>query len=261
MKVLILRSIKDCSIKDQYSISMDVNYANRFIGNLTDKGNYCSACGGKCVSCRSHYQTDFSKNIVGIIDFPSILPAIIDEPEDFFPDQIPSHDVVVAIAVNEEILISFVEKFSELKGIIIPIERSNVISPHAVKVLTELCTEKGIEVSFPKPFCAFSPGSGILHEFKNYFRIGKPEIDFIIKDGVIIGAKVLTSAPCGATYFSARGLVDKNINDDLPFIIDKQLSCYPCTADTAVDREFKDSITHQAVKIQREILLDIKKES
>ncbi len=260
MKILILRSVKTGITKNQYSICMDTLYADRFIGNITDKGTYCSACGKKCVSCRSHYRLDFSSNIAGVIDFPSVLPAIIDEPEEYLPDRIPSHDVIIAVAVNEEILISFVKKFSESKGIIVPIERSNVISPHAVSVITELCSEKGIEISFPKPFCAFSPAGGVLKAFMEYFRIGKPSVDFNVENGTITEAKVITGAPCGATYFTARGLAGKNVDDDLPFIIDKQLSSYPCTADTAVDREFKDSITHQAVKIQRDVLLRIKKE-
>ena len=166
---------------------------------------------------------------------------------------------MIAIAVNEEILISFLERFSESKGIIIPIERSNWVSPHAKEKISEKCKEKEIEVSFPKPFCSFETKSGILRQFREHFRIGKPEIDFTIKDNTIIGTDVLVSAPCGATYFTARGLIDKNISDNLEFIIDNQFSCFPCTADTSVDREFKDSITHQAVKVQRDILSVLKR--
>lgn len=258
MKILILRSVRTTSFRDRYSISMDVNYANRVIGNLTDKGNCCNACADKCISCRKEYNLDFSESIAGIINFPSILPAIIEDPKQYLPEDIPPHDVMIAIAVNEEVLISFMENFSISKGIIIPIERSNWISPHAIKRISEICGEKGIEVSFPKPFCSFRPASGILQEFRKHFRIGKPEINFTIKDNTIIDTEILVSAPCGATYFTARGLKDKNVNDNLEFIIDNQLSCFPCTADTSVDREFKDSITHQAVKIQRNVLKEIR---
>lgn len=258
MNILILRSIKNASIKDQYSVSMNVNYADRIIGHLSDKGDYCSACGDECMTCRKAYNLDFSEDITGIIDFPSVLPAIIEKPEQFLPDEIPPHDVMIAIAVNEEILISIVDKFSISKGIIIPIEGSNWISPHAVKKITEICKEKGIEVSFPKPFCSFYTTSGILHEFRKQFRIGKPEINFEIKDNTIINTEVLVSAPCGATYFTARGLKGKNIDKNLEFVIDNKLSCYPCTADTSLDNEFKDSIIHQAVKIQRDVLEGIK---
>ena len=259
MKILILRSIRNTSFKDQYSVSMDVNYANRVIGHLTDKGNYCHACADKCISCRKRYNLDFSESIAGIIGFPSVLPAIIENPEQYLPEEIPSHDVVIAIGVNEEILVSFIERFSVSKGIIIPVERSNWVSPHAKEKISGICKAKEIEVAFPKPFCSFNPKEGILRLFREQFRIGKPEIEFTVRDNIITGTDILCSAPCGATYFTARGLIYRNINDNLEFVIDNQLSCFPCTADTAVDREFKDSITHQAVKIQRDMLNGIKR--
>ncbi len=259
MRILILKSVQNKSIKDRYSICMDCNYANRVIGHLTDKGDYCKACYDKCISCRKSYNLDFSKDISGIIDFPSVLPAIIDEPEKFLPDKIPVHDVIIAIAVNEEILISFMKKFTLSKGLIIPIERSNWITPNTVNEITGICKKNGIEISFPKPFCSFNPKHGIFYEFMKYFRIGKPKINFKIDNNTIIETEVLVSAPCGATYFTAKGLKNMNINNDLKFIIDKRISSYPCTADTSVDSEFKDSITHQAVKIQRDILKSISK--
>lgn len=259
MRILILRSVRNASFKDHYSVTMDVNYANRVVGHLTDKGHYCHACADKCISCRKRYNLDFSENIAGIIGFPSVLLAIIEDPEQYLPEEIPPHDIMVAIGVNEEILISFIQRFPKSKGIVIPVERSNWISPHAKEKISKIGKEKGIEVSFPKPFCSFDPKDGILRLFRNQFRVGKPEIDFTVEDNSIVGTDILVSAPCGATYFTARGLKNKNINDNLEFIIDNQLSCFPCTADTSVDREFKDSITHQAVKIQRSILSGLKR--
>jgi hypothetical protein len=137
---------------------------------------------------------------------------------------------------------------------IVPIERSDWISPHAIHRIQEICSNKNIEVAFPKPFCSFAPATGILKEFRKYFKSGRPEVSFVIEDNRIRSIRVIVSAPCGATYYTARGLEGREVSDDLGFVIDKQLSCYPCTADTAVDREFGDSITHQAVKIQRVIL-------
>lgn len=50
----------------------------------------------------------------------------------------------------------------------------------------------------------------------------------------------------------------EGIDDDLQFIIDSALSSYPCTAATEIDRNFKYSITHQAVKLQRKILTPLR---
>ena len=59
-------------------------------------------------------------------------------------------------------------------------------------------------------------------------------------------------------YYTAQGLRGKSLDDNLEYLIDKLLSCYPCTGSTLLDNDFQDSIIHQAVKIQREILYNIK---
>jgi len=255
--VLILRSIKNNFPRTQYTVSMNIHYADRLICHLTDRSDGCDSWAEEYRYCRDGYNLDFSKNIVGIHKFPATLPFMIDDIEEFLPDTVPLHDLLIAISVNEEILISFIKRFPLSKGIIIPIEESNWITPYGIKTISEICKEKGIEVDFPKPFCSFDPKSGVLKAFKEEFRIGKPHIDFIVKNGIIERATVKCSAPCGATYFTARGLEGHRIKDDLCLIIDKQLSSYPCTASTEIDREFQDSIIHQAVKIQRNILRSI----
>lgn len=258
MKILILRSVKTDSSKDNYSICMDTNFAERVIGHLSNARNFCSACEDECIDCRKAYNLNFFDSIVGIIDFPSVFPAIVENPGAFLPEHIPDHDILLALSVNEEILIVFIEKFPQARGVIIPIEESNWISPHALKKITKICNSNNIEASFPKPFCSFNPVQGILFEFKKHFKIGKPEVKFIIKENRIVDTEVILSAPCGATYYTAQGLRGKSIDDNLEYLIDKLLSCYPCTGSTMLDNDFQDSIIHQAVKMQREILHNIK---
>jgi len=257
MKILILKSIPNNLLKQDYNISMNTSFADRFIGHLMDREGVCTACEKECIDCRSKYQLDFSENITAVFNFPATLPAIIDDPEFFLPKAIPYHDVLISIAVNEEILYAFIKKYSVQKGIIVPVEESEWISPYGKKSITELCVQRNIELDFPKPFCSFDPKGGILKYFKDYFKIGKPEINIVLDDNRIKRTNVMCSAPCGATYFTARGLEGHRIEDDLCLIIDKQLSSYPCTASTELDREFQDSIIHQAVKIQRNILRSI----
>ena len=254
MKVLILKSVPNHLLEKDYTLSMNTSFADRFIGHLSDKKGVCTACNRECKDCRSGYTLNFSGNIAGVIRFPATLPAIIDDPETFLPRDVPSHDILIPIAINEEILLAFLDKFPTSKGVIVPLEESNWISPYGKGSITNFCKQRGIEVAFPKPFCSFDPLEGILRDFKNFFRIGKPELHIRLKGGVIEEAEVLCSAPCGATYFTARGLTGKGVEEDLVFIIDMLLSSYPCTAGSDLDREFQDSIIHRAVKIQRVVL-------
>lgn len=262
MNVLILRSIDTGTEPDEYSVQMNTAYAERMIGHLTDTGSYCSACGNACIQCRSRYDLDFSDSIVSVIDVPAVLPVMIDDPEAFFPAEIPEHDILICISVHEELIISFVKQLQACSGVVIPIEETEWISSFAKNRVRDLCAEKGMECAFPKPFCSFAPQTGALARFREQFRIGRPEIEFSVRDGVVEQARVVSSAPCGATYFVARSLETEKVNEELLYTADLLLSSYPCTAGHSPDPEFNDSITHQSVKIQRHgIELSLKKEN
>lgn len=254
MKVLIFRSI-DTGVKpDEYSVKMNTAYAERVIEHLTDTGSYCSACGDECIHCRSRYSLDLTDSIAGIIDVPAVLPAMIDDPEEFFPEEIPEHDIILALSVHEELLISFITACTGSRAVIVPVEETGWVTPYARKKIGEICKDKGIEYAFPKPFCSFAPQTGVLARFRKEFRIGRPEIKFTVRNGVIEQTRVMSSAPCGATYYVARNLEHKKITEELLYAADLHLSSFPCTSDHSLDTEFNDSITHEAVKIQKHVL-------
>lgn len=257
MKILVIKSVAfggSPQSDTHYTITANTTYADRFLRHVRDEEGYCRACGENCRSCRSGYGLDFSKNIAGIVEVPAVLPVMVDDPGEYVPAEVPDHDVLVAISVHEEVLHAFISKHPVARGVVVPVEESHWITPYGKRSISELCSEKGVEVAFPKPFCSFDPESGVLRDFKAEFRVGKPKIDFAVKSGVIERTTVRCSAPCGATYFTARSLERRSIDEDLQFVIDSALSSYPCTAGRDVDREFNDSITHQAVKLQRVVL-------
>jgi hypothetical protein len=244
---------------DPFTVIANTTYADRVLAHLTVREGYCRSCGERCISCKKRYTTDFSDNIVGSIEFPATLPVIIDDPEEFVPENVPPHDLLLAISVNEEVLLSFLQRHPVSRAVVVPIEESYWVTPYGKGAIEAFCEGQGIEVAFPKPFCSFEPHEGVLKVFRDEFRIGKPKVEYIIESDSISSVKVICSAPCGATYFTARKLTGRKIDEDLAYIIDNALSSYPCTAGREVDRGFNDSITHQAVKIQRAILKQIDK--
>jgi len=258
MYVTLLHSSKSTEKADTFSIRMNTSYAKRFIGHITDRRGYCSSCGSRCIKCRQGYKLNFSDSIAQIVEFPAVLPVMLESPEAYLPASVKKQDILIAISVHEEILLSFIENCSTTRGIIVPIEEPWWLSPYARNRIQELCRSRGIEIAFPKPFCSFDPVGGVLRKFKETFKIGKPEINYEIKEGCIIDTEVVCSAPCGATYFVARNMKGRNVNGDLVNIIDSLLSAYPCTASTEVDRDIGDSIIHRAVQIQRDILKETK---
>ena len=257
MQITILKSGEATQKNDLYAVRMNTSYSKRFLGHIQDKGTYCSACGEKCISCRKEYELDFSAYIAEIITFPNILPVMLDEPDAYLPDTVKNHDILIAISVHEEILFSFVKQFPAARGILVPIEEPWWISPYMQGRLKEHCRDHNIEIAFPKPFCSLDPRTGVLRDFKEHFKVGKPSISFEVADNRIRETHVFCSAPCGATYFVARHLRGRAVDDGLVQSLDSLLSAYPCTASTEVDRDFGDSVIHRAVQIQRDVLRDL----
>lgn len=242
MKIVILRSRK-CASRSfgvasrkggKYHQSFDTFYADRVIGNLSNRRDFCTACEADCIHCREKYDWRFSENIAAIIDFPSVLPFVLEKPETYVPANMPAHDVLLSIHIHEQILLEILARCGQLgtKGVVVPLEAPGWISGSAIRQAFAICARNNIEISFPKPFCSFNPlRGGVLAEFRKSFHIGFPDVDLTIKNGVITGAKVNVSAACGATYYVARWLVGRAVYEDLKTeVISRRWHSYPCTA-------------------------------
>ena len=144
-----------------------------------------------------------------------------------------------------------------------PIEAPDWISGATRSVAAEICRAKGVELAFPKPFCAFDPPAGtLLAEFRKYFRIGMPEVRLRVESGRIEEARVEVSAACGATWYIARWLEGKGTDDDLEFdVISRRLHSYPCSASMEWDDELNETCLHIAGEAHKRILAGIKKVS
>lgn len=235
MKIVVLRSKKLKKQKwGEYHQSFDTLYADRVIGNLCNRHDFCAACEADCIHCREKYDWRFSENIAAIIDFPSVLPFVLEKPGKYVPANMPAHDVLLAIHIHEQILLEILARCGQwgTKGVVVPLEAPGWISGSAIRQALEICAKNNIEISFPKPFCSFNPPrGGVLAEFRKSFRIGFPEVDLTIKKGVITGAEVNVSAACGATYYVARWLVGRAVCEDLKTeVISRRFHSYPCTA-------------------------------
>lgn len=255
MKIVILRSVAPPGLGDQqpeesYGQELDTTYARRVIDNLLDEGDRCSACGKECIGCRKPYGRSCRDRIAAIIDLPARLPHLLEQPAAHVPDDTPPHDVLLAIAVHEQILLEMLERCADLgvRGVVAPIEAQSWVSPAAQRQAREICERRDIEIAFPKPFCAFDPPTGsVLAEFRDEFHLGAPRVDIEAVDGVITKAHVHVSAACGATYYVARWLLGRRLEDDIRHeVVAKRLHSYPCTASMEWDDEIGDTIMHVA---------------
>ncbi len=253
MRILILRSERRTTGKTpqgDYLQEFSASYADKVCANLRGAPDFCSACGPDCNACREGYARTFAANIAGVISFPPVLPHLLETPADSVPVDVPPHDVILALDIHEQVLLEIMKRCSSwgTRGVVAPIEAPGWITPATRLSAEAIARETGLEVAFPKPFCAFDPPSGtVLAEFREYFHIGKPEVKIEVRDERIASAEVKVSAACGATYYVARWLVGKRVDEELEHdVVSRRMHSYPCTASMKWDDEINETILHVA---------------
>lgn len=268
MRILVLRSERRASgekSKDAYAQEFSSCYAEKVIGNLKGEPAFCAACGPDCTACRKPYNRRFGRSIAGVIALPAVLPYLLENPADYVPQAIPPHEILLAINIHEQILIETLKRCAAwgARGVVVPIEAPDWVGGSARREARAICRETGVEIAFPKPFCNFDPPArSLLAEFRERFHIGKPSVKLTLRNGKIEEACVKVSAACGATYYVARWLVGRRVDEDLKHeVISKRLHSYPCTASMKWDDEIGDTILHVAGDAHYEILAPLKKEA
>lgn len=261
MRMLILRSgatEQSISPEENYAQFFESAYAERVIRQISGARDACSACGPDCIGCRLPYKRQFADRIADVIVFPEVLPYMIERPQDYLPDTVPAHDVLIAIRIHEQILLECLKRAPKwgTRGVVVPIEVGDWLSGSAMTEAQEICEHNGIEAAFPKPFCMLNPPKdSLLAEFRETFHIGYPEVELTVKDERIARANVRVSAPCGSTYFVARWLVGRRVDDDLKYdVVARKLHSFPCTASMAWDEALGDTIMHESGQAHYKIL-------
>ena len=260
MKILVLRSRRESGDApgDPYAQEFRSRFAERVIGNLRGERGFCSSCSPDCIDCRRGYDRRFAGAIAGVIDLPPRLPYLLEEPGDYLPADVPPHDVLIAVNIHEQVLVEAVRRCRDwgARGIVAPLEAADWLSASARSEIESAAAEAGVEVAMPKPFCDFDPPAGtLLAEFRRRFHIGKPDVELTVRNGQVERAYVHVSAACGATYYVARWLEGRSVDDDLRYdVVAKRLHSYPCTASMKWDDQLGDTVMHVAGEAHYAIL-------
>lgn len=234
--------------KGDFNMSFDDTFAMRFIKNIANEREYCNGCGVLCDHCRDTYNIDFSGNVVDIVQLPSVLPFYIDDAKEYFGEEMTKHDATIAINVHEELLLELPEyvKNAGSKVLLVPSEHPDWVSRWVRSEVKKKCVNLDIACAFPKPFCALEYGlHPAIDGFMDYFKMGKPELQIEIRDGHIVDAKALRSAPCGATYYVAFNMKGKPADESIFEVVAKYWHSFPCVGSMSIDREIGDTILHE----------------
>lgn len=219
----------------------------------------------KVANIRSHGPADWK---IEVFTPPGALPQIIDEPEEFLPNELPQADLVLYLGESASVaqLVPAIAKFSGARAVIAPIDNSAWLPQGLANQLQSELDALGIASVFPKPFCTLTPDShGYRRSAKHYDNeliasfaqhFGKPELKITVNPETrkIEAVDVIRDATCGSTRHVAQGLVGVSA-DEAEFEAGMLHHHYPCLAamvQEQIDDRLVDTLMHVAGFIIRD---------
>ena len=183
--------------------------------------------------------------------FPTSLPAIVDDPDEFLPRQLPAADLLISLGEHPGVaqMIPDMVKRSGAKAVIAPADNRAWLPFGLARQIQRKLESLGVDMVYPVPFCTLTENDSrnpYIQEFARHF--GRPEVDmeFYRDDRYRVGkVTVNREAPCGSTRFVADRLQGVWFRDavEQAGLFHHQ---FPCLATMAMDREFEDTLMHRA---------------
>jgi carbon-monoxide dehydrogenase catalytic subunit len=233
-------------------------FGEKVLAHLRDVPKFCAGC-AECTECRRQYGLNYAGDVVLAWEVPGDLPLMLeDDPAQYLPpaSSLEGVHTILAINLHPDLLLSLPElaQPAGVKALIVPLEDPQWLQGGARRQVEKKARQCGLEVVFPKPFCALreDPAYPEVARFIRHFRIGYPELVAKKVEGVIQEVRVLRSSPCGAAYFVARTLAGVPDDDKVPEFVGLKWHAYPCTSSMKMDRELKDTILHVAGELHRQ---------
>jgi hypothetical protein len=197
---------------------------------------------------RRHCPSDWQVNH---FTFPAGLPAIIDDADEFLPEDLPPADLLISLGEDPGVaqLIPDMVRRSGAKAVIAPADSRAWLPSGLARQIQKKLESMGVDMVYPVPFCTLTESDSqnpYIQEFARYF--GRPEVDVeFYKDDKhrVNRVSVKRGAPCGSTGFVADRLVGVWFRDatEQAGLLHHQ---FPCMATMAMDREFEDTLMHRA---------------
>lgn len=203
---------------------------------------------------------------------PRVLPAVIDDPEDFLPPILPQVNLVLALGETAGVaqLLPDIAKMAGAKSLIAPIDRNESLPPGLVAQLRRWLSDLNVVAVFPKPFCSLTESTynyppivaeyqdRIIQQFARHF--GRPrfrvEVD---SEKHIVDVQVDRDAACGCAQTVAQGLVGCPVNE-AEYQAGMLHHHFPCLASMNQDVDYNDTLMHISGRIMQEAVKEQIKE-
>jgi len=212
------------------------------------------------IAIQGYYGERIAENIqrhaptnwkVNRFTFPTGLPAIIDDADEFLPRELPAADLLISLGEHPGVaqLIPDMVKRGGARAVVAPADNRAWLPFGLSRQIQKSLEPSGVDLVYPVPLCTLTEKdshSPFIQEFARHF--GRPDVDieFYKDDRHRVGKiTVKREAPCGSTRFVADRLVGVWFREatEQAGLLHHQ---FPCMATMAIDREFEDTLMHRA---------------
>ena len=225
-------------------------YGRRHVGNI-----------------RAHGPTDWE---VETWQAPTVLPPVVDYPEDYLPEAFDAADLILALGEHRGIieLVPDIARMSRAAAVIAPVDREEWLPRGLARQLRGWLGDIGVACVTPKPFCSLTETEYgvqrrqrlaydhlLIQQFAQFF--GRPQLRITVDERAhaVCSVKVLRDACCGCARFVARELVgvDAAEASEKAGLLHHH---YPCLASMGIDPDFGDTLLHVSGNILKDEVSD-----
>ncbi len=197
---------------------------------------------------------------INTVTLTTALPALIDEPEEYLPANLPPSDLIVFLSEVAQApqLIPDIVDMTGARAVIVPIDNSQWVPEGLKNQLKKELAAKGVASAWPKTFCTLTENSyGYRHATESYDNdtiaafakyFGRPQFKITVnpETRLVENVEVLRGAPCGSSHHVAAGLIGVHADEAE---LKAGLLChhYPCQASMQkeqIDKALYDTLMH-----------------
>jgi hypothetical protein len=213
---------------------------------------------------RAHAPADWK---VETWQAPAILPLVIDYPEDYLPESLPTADLLLSFAEHKGVaeLLPDIAKMTAAQAVIAAIDNEAWLPRGLARQLHGWLAEMGVACATPKPLCSLTETDyGVtrrqrqvyhdpwIAEFAHHF--GQPELKITVdpQTRTIISAEVQRDSVCGCARYVAERLTGLPVDE-----VEEKAGLlhhhYPCLASMTKLPEFNhDTLMHASGNILKD---------
>ena len=201
---------------------------------------------------------------------PSVLPPVIDEPEELVPDTLPPADLILSFAESAAValLVPTVVRVTGARSVIAAVDDEAWLPRGLAHQLRDWLQEMDVACVTPKPLCSLTDthfgvrrgvrepyDDALISEFAGLF--GRPALRLAVDPStrVITGVEVLRDAVCGSARFVAEKLVGVSA-DDAEQEAGLLHAHFPCLASMTIDTDFDDTLMHVSGHVMRDVVAE-----